>query len=66
MKEKITAIVKKAVWIVGLISAILGAIVSYTSCSVLAVTAGKSKSSITTSTTTTTIIDSTKLVTNLN
>lgn len=66
MKEKLKVLVKKAVWIVGLISAILGAIVSYTSCSVLAVTAGKSKSSITTSTTTTTMIDSTKLVTNVN
>ena len=65
MKERIIAFVKKAIWVVGLISAILGAIVSYTSCSVLAVTAGKSKSSITTSTTTTTILDSTRLETNV-
>lgn len=66
MKDKLVGIVKKAVWWVGLVTAILGAIISYTSCSVLAVTAGKSKSSITTSTTTTTIIDSTKLETNVH
>lgn len=66
MKERFNKVIKKIVWIVGLISAILGAIISYTSCSVLAVTAGKSKSSITTSTTTTTIIDSTRLETNVH
>ena len=66
MKEKLVDFVKKASWWIGLIAAILSAIVAYSSCSVLAVTAGKSKSSITTSTTTTTILDSTRLETNVN
>lgn len=52
---------QKVLWWIGLIIAVLTAIVTYSSCSVLAVTAGKAKSSITTTTTTTTTthIDST-------
>lgn len=47
-------------WIIGLITAVLTAVLAYLtqSCSVLAVTAGKAKSSITQTTTTTTIVDS--------
>lgn len=54
---------KNILWWLGLIVAILTTIITYSSCSVFAVTAGKSpSSSITTSTTTTTIVDSTKLI----
>lgn len=49
---------KSYLWLFGLVVAILTAIISYCSCSVLAVTAGKAHSTITTTTTTTTRIDS--------
>lgn len=52
---------KKVLWWIGLIIAVLTAIVSYCSCSVLALTAGKANSTITTTSTTTTVIDSTTL-----
>lgn len=53
----------KILWWLGLIVSVITAIIGYCSCSVLAITAGKAKSSITTTTTTTTTtsIDSTKL-----
>lgn len=56
---------KKILWYVGLIIAILTAVISYCSCSVLAVTAGKAHSTITTTTTTTTTssVDSNKIET---
>lgn len=58
----------KLLWWIGLVIAIMTAIVSYCSCSVLAVTAGKAHSSITTTTTTTTTtsVDSNKIATPLN
>lgn len=52
---------KKVLWVLGLISAIITAVISYCSCSVFALTAGKSNSTISTSTSTTTIVDSTKV-----
>lgn len=54
---------KKVLWWIGLVIAILSTILSYSSCSVLAITAGKAKSQITTTTTTTTTtsVDSTNL-----
>lgn len=55
---------KKFLWILGLIAALISAAISYCSCSVLALTAGKANSTITTSTSTQTIIDSTKVVFN--
>lgn len=55
---------KKVLWILGLIAALISAAISYCSCSVLALTAGKANSTITTSSSTQTIIDSTKVVFN--
>lgn len=52
---------KKVLWVLGLISALITAAISYCSCSVLALTAGKANSTITTTTSTTTIVDSTKV-----
>lgn len=49
---------KTYLWWLGLVAAIITAIITYCSCSVLAVTAGKAHSTITTTTTTTTRIDS--------
>lgn len=54
--------IKKVLWILGLISALISATIAYCSCSVLALTAGKANSTITTSTSTTTVIDSTKVI----
>lgn len=55
---------KKILWFLGLIAALISAAITYCSCSVLALTAGKANSTITTSTSTQTIIDSTKVVLN--
>lgn len=55
---------KKFLWILGFIAALISAAISYCSCSVLALTAGKANSTITTSSSTQTIIDSTKVVFN--
>lgn len=55
---------KKILWFMGLIAALISAAITYCSCSVLALTAGKANSTITTSTSTQTIIDSTKVVLN--
>lgn len=55
---------KKILWLLGLIAALISAAITYCSCSVLALTAGKANSTITTSTSTQTIIDSTKVVLN--
>ena len=55
---------KKILWFLGLIVALISAAITYCSCSVLALTAGKANSTITTSTSTQTIIDSTKVVLN--
>lgn len=55
---------QKFLWILGLIAAVISAVISFCSCSVFAVTAGKSASTITTSTSTTTVVDSTKVVIN--
>lgn len=55
---------KKNLWFLGLIAALISAAITYCSCSVLALTAGKANSTITTSTSTQTIIDSTKVVFN--
>lgn len=54
---------RKSLWILGLIVAVLSAIIGYCSCSVLAVTAGKASSTITTTTTTTTRVDSNRIST---
>lgn len=55
---------KKILWFLGLIAALISAAITYCSCSVFALTAGKANSTITTSTSTQTIIDSTKVVLN--
>lgn len=55
---------KKILWFLGIIAALISAAITYCSCSVLALTAGKANSTITTSTSTQTIIDSTKVVFN--
>lgn len=55
---------KKIIWLLGFIAGIIFTTITLCSCSVLALTAGKSNSTITTSTSTQTIIDSTKVVLN--
>lgn len=57
---------KKVLWWIGLVIAILTAVVSYCSCSVLAVTAGKARSSVTTSTVTTLSVDSNQIINPFN
>lgn len=54
----------KFLWWIGLVIAICTAVISYCSCSVLAVTAGKARSSVQTSTITTTTlsVDSNQVV----
>lgn len=52
---------KKVLWVLGLIAALISAAITYCSCSVFAFTAGKANSTITTTTSTTTIVDSTKV-----